>query len=102
VRLFINEEYIIDDEGDNFMVRDSVDFSVLQPYLKTGLNVFALHVVDTDGTAGGVKLHGDLELIPMDITSAVEEKSRVKKLDADPVEMKKINTLNKNRITINN
>ena len=102
VRLFINEEYIIDDEADNFMMRDSVDFTVLQPYLKTGLNVFALHVVDTDGTAGGVKLHGDLELIPLDITTAVEEKSRVRKLDIDPVVLKKINTLNKNRITINN
>jgi len=59
-------------------------------------------VVDTDGTAGGVKLHGDLELIPLDITTAVEEKSRVRKLDIDPVVLKKINTLNKNRITINN
>jgi hypothetical protein len=62
LRLFINEQYILDDVSDNFTVLDSVDFSVMQPYLKSGENVFVLHVIDTDGTAGGVKLYGHLGL----------------------------------------
>ncbi len=72
MRLFINEQYILDDVADNFTVLDSVDFPVIQPYLKPGENVFALHVIDTDGTAGGVKLYSHLELIPLDIMASVE------------------------------
>jgi tetratricopeptide (TPR) repeat protein len=102
LRLFINEQYILDDAADNFTVLDSVDFSVMQPYLKSGENIFAMHVVDTDATGGGVKIYGHLELIPLDIMAAMEQKTKLNKLNVDPVVLKKINTLNKNRITINN
>ena len=102
MRFFINEQYILDDAADNFTVLDSVDFSVIQPYLKSGDNILALHVVDTDGTAGGVKVYGHLELIPLDIMASMEQRTKLGKLQVDPVVLKKINTLNKNRITINN
>jgi tetratricopeptide (TPR) repeat protein len=102
MRLFINEQYILDDVADNFTVLDSVDFPVIQPFLRSGENVFALHVIDTDGTAGGVKLYCHLELIPLDIMAAAEQSTMIGKLNIDPLLLKKINTLNKNRITINN
>jgi len=35
------------------------------------------------------------------LSTAVREKAEIKKLDVDPMILKKINTLNKNRISLN-
>jgi hypothetical protein len=99
--LFINEEYIIDDEADNFAVVDTIDFGYMSYYLKSGENVLAIRAVDSDQSGGGVKIFGYFEMLPMDLTAAVEERSKVEKLDIDPILLKKLNTLNKNRISIN-
>jgi hypothetical protein len=98
---FLNEEYIIDDEANNFAIIDTLDFSYVSYYIKPGDNILAIRAVDTDNSGGGVKIYGYLELLPLDLTAAVREQSEVKKLDVDPMILKKLNTLNKNRITIN-
>jgi tetratricopeptide (TPR) repeat protein len=98
---FLNEEYIIDDEANNFAIIDTLDFSYVSYYIKPGDNILAIRAVDTDISGGGVKIYGYLELLPLDLTAAVREQSEVKKLDVDPMILKKLNTLNKNRITIN-
>jgi TolA-binding protein len=99
-RLFINGEYIIDDIDDSFAVLDTVSYYDISYYLTPGENLFAIHVVDLDNSAGGVKLYGNFELLPSDVSASVEEKARVKQLAIDPVVLKRINTLNKNRITL--
>jgi hypothetical protein len=99
-RLFINGEYIIDDIDDSFAILDTVSYYDISYYLTPGENIFAIHSVDLDNSAGGVKLYGNFELLPSDISSSVEEKARVKQLAIDPVVLKRINTLNKNRITL--
>jgi hypothetical protein len=45
-------------------------------------------------------LYGYFEILPIDLTAALEAKTKVKKLDVDPILLKKINILNKNRITV--
>lgn len=97
---FLNEEYIVDDEANNFAILDTLDFSYISYFIKQGENILAFRAVDLDHTAGGVKIYGYIELLPLDITAAVREKSEIKKLDVDPVILKKINTLNKNRISL--
>jgi tetratricopeptide (TPR) repeat protein len=97
---FLNEEYITDDEDDNFAIIDTVDFGYMSYSVKQGANILAIRVTDTDNSARGVKLYGYFELIPMDITAAVTANSQVAALDIDPVILKRINTLNKNRITV--
>jgi tetratricopeptide (TPR) repeat protein len=97
---FLNEEYITDDELDNFAIIDTVDFGYLSYSVKPGINTLALRVTDTDRTGNGVKIYGFLELIPLDILAAMEERSKVEELNIDPAILKRINTLNKNRITV--
>ena len=99
-RFFLNEEYIIDDFADNFAVTDTIDYGYLSYYLVPGENVLAIHATDTDNSGGGVKLYGYFEILPIDLKAALDAKTKVKKLDIDPILLKKINTLNKNRITV--
>jgi len=98
---FLNEEYIIDDEANNFAIIDTLDFGYISYYLKSGENVFTIRAVDNDQSGGGVKIYGYIEMLPMDLVAAVEERTRIVGLDIDPVILKKINILNKNRISIN-
>ena len=100
-RFFINGEYIIDDADDDFNIIDSLDYATISYYLKPGNNTFVLDVIDYDKTAQGVKLYGYFEVLPSDITAAAEEKARIQKIDIDPIILKKINILNKNRISVN-
>lgn len=97
---FLNEEYITDDEDDNFAIIDTVDFGYISYSVKKGINILSIRAIDTDNSQRGVKLYGYFELIPMDIIAAVEQSSQVATLDVDPVILRRINTLNKNRITV--
>jgi tetratricopeptide (TPR) repeat protein len=98
--LFLNEEYITDDVADNFAVLDTIDYGYLSFSIKPGINTLALRVIDTDKTGGGVKIYGVIELIPLDIMAAMEERSKVASLDIEPAILNRINTLNKNRINV--
>ena len=100
-RFFINGEYIIDDVDDDFNKLDSLDYETISYYLKPGNNVFVLDVIDYNKTAQGVKLYGYFEVLPADLAAAAEEKAKVQKIDIDPIILKKVNILNKNRISIN-
>jgi tetratricopeptide (TPR) repeat protein len=100
-RLFINGEYIIDDADDDFTKLDSLDYETISYYLKPGVNVFVLDVIDYNKTAQGAKLYGYFEVLPADLTAAAEENAKIQKIDIDPIILKKVNILNKNRISIN-
>ena len=69
--------------------------------LKQGDNILAIDVEDKDLTAKGLKFYGYFEVIPSDITEAAERQARAEKIVADPQVLKRINILNKNRISIN-
>ena len=100
-RFFINGEYIIDDADDNFNILDSLDYATISYYLKPGNNTFVLDVIDNNKTAQGVKLYGYFEVLPSDISAAAEEKARIQDITVDPIILKKVNILNKNRISVN-
>jgi len=97
---FLNEEYITDDEDDNFAIVDTVDFGYISYAVKQGTNIISIRAIDTDNSQRGVKLYGYFELIPSDITAALQQSSEVPALDIDPAILKRLNTLNKNRITV--
>jgi DNA-directed RNA polymerase sigma subunit (sigma70/sigma32) len=63
--------------------------------------LIAVDVEDKDYTAGGLKFYGYFDYIPADITEAAEKQARAAKVSVDPAILKRVNTLNKNRITIN-
>ncbi|MBN2424676.1 MAG: tetratricopeptide repeat protein [Calditrichaceae bacterium] len=101
-RIYLNGEYMIDDESNSYNVVDTLDFYTIEAYLlPEKQNVIAIDVEDKDLTRGGLKIYGYVELIPSDITAAAEEKAKVQKVFVDPVVLKKVNTLNKNRISLN-
>jgi hypothetical protein len=97
---FLNEEYITDDEYDNFAIIDTVDFGYISYAIRGGINTLALRVIDTDNTRQGVKIYGYIELIPADIMAAMEARSTVAALNVDREVLRRLNILNKNRISI--
>ena len=99
-RFFLNSEYIIDDDADSFARIDTIDYGYISYSIKPGRNILAIHTVDTDKSGGGVKVYGYIELLPLDISAAAEEQGKIIQLDVDPIILKKINTLNKNRISL--
>jgi tetratricopeptide (TPR) repeat protein len=99
-RFFLNGEYILDDIDDNYAVLDSVDFGMISYFIKPGENLLAIHAVDLNNTGGGIKVYGYFDLLPADLTKSVEERAMIKTVEMDPVLLKRINTLNKNRISI--
>jgi hypothetical protein len=64
------------------------------------VNVIAIDVEDKDHSRRGIKFYGFLEVLPADITAAAEEKAKVAKVIVDPLILKKVNILNKNRIAL--
>lgn len=98
-RLYLNGEYLLDDAEDDFNSLDTLDYYTFQEFLKPGRNVIGIDVEDKDHSRKGLKFYGSLEVLPLDITAAAEEKAKVQKVVADPVILRKINILNKNRIS---
>ena len=99
-RIYLNGEYLLDDEENDYSVIDTLDYYTFGLYLKKGKNVLAIDVEDRDLTAGGVKLYGYVETLPADILKAAEEKATEEHIIVDPAILKRINTLNKDRIAI--
>lgn len=99
-RIYLNGEFLIDDEANDWLTVDSLDFYTFDTYLKQGKNVISIDVEDKDLTGKGMKFYGSIEVLPMDITAAAEEKAKVSRVLVDPSLLRKINTLNKNRISI--
>ncbi|MGD9898385.1 MAG: tetratricopeptide repeat protein [Calditrichaceae bacterium] len=100
-RFYLNGEYIIDDSDNSFAKLDTLDYYTFDIFLKPGSNQIAIDVEDKDMTAGGLKFYGTFDILPADITAAAQEKAKVKTYDVDVSILKKINILNKNRISVN-
>lgn len=100
-RLYMNGEYILDDEANSYSEIDSTDFYIFNIYLKNGANVLGIDVEDKDYTGGGLKVYGYLEILPADLTAVAEEKTKVKKIDVDPIVLQRISILRKNWINPN-
>jgi len=99
-RIYVNGEYILDDELNDYSVLDTLDLQTIEIYLKTGHNVIAIDVEDKDLTGQGLKFYARFELLPADITAAAEEKAKVRKVVVDPSILRKVNILDKNRISL--
>lgn len=99
-RFFINGEYILDDLDDDYFKVDTLDFQTISYYMKPRKNVLTIDVIDFNKTEKGVKLYGYFEVLPDDITAAAEERAKIKQVSIDPVILRKVNVLNKNRITV--
>ncbi len=99
-RIYLNGEYLLDDEANDYAVVDTLDFYTFDIYLKQGKNVFAVDVEDRDGTRGGLKIYGYIEILPADILKAAAEKAQEKKIFVDPALLKRMNVLIKNRIAL--
>jgi hypothetical protein len=100
-RIYLNGEYLIDDAANNYAVIDTLDYYTIEYFIQQGENLLAIDVEDMDLTGGGLKFYGFFEILPSDITAAAEERSRVKEIQVDPVVLRKVNILNKNRISSN-
>lgn len=99
-RIYLNGEYLLDDELNNYNVIDSLDYYTFDIYLKKGKNELAIDVEDKDLTGQGLKMYGYFEVLPADITSAAEEKAKVKQVFVEPNILRRVNILNKNRISL--
>ena len=99
-RIYLNGEYLLDDEYDDYARLDTLDYYTFDIILKQGKNVIGIDVEDKDHSRQGLKFYGYIEVLPADITASAEEKAKVKKIEIDPIILKKVNILNKNRISV--
>ena len=101
-RLYLNGEYIIDDDANDYSVLDTLDYYTFDRFVKPGSNIIAIDVLDKDVTRGGLKLYGYFELVPLDLTSTAESQTVNSSTFVDQKTLKEINTLRKNRIPLSN
>jgi len=101
-RIYLNGEYLLDDEANDYTTLDSLDYYTFDTYLRQGKNVIGIDVEDKDLTGKGMKFYGYLEILPADITSAAEERAKVEKVIVDPALLKRIYILSKSRIPLSN
>ena len=101
-RLYLNGEYIIDDESDDFSIVDTLDYYTFDRYVNSGQNIIAVDVLDNDLTGSGLKLYGYFELVPLDLSSNADTEQVHSSTFVDPKTLKEINTLRKNRIPLSN
>ena len=99
-RIYLNGEYLLDDEANDYAKLDTLDYYTFDIILKQGKNVIGIDVEDKDHSRQGLKFYGYVEVLPADITASAEEKAKVKKIEIDPIILKKVNILNKNRISV--
>lgn len=100
-RLYINGEYIIDDYANDFLKLDTLDYYTFDRFTNNGSNTIAVDIFDKDLTGSGFKLFGYFELVPLDLSTGAETEKIESSLYADPNTIKKINTLRKNRVSLN-
>jgi hypothetical protein len=98
--LYLNGEYIIDDDLNSFSVLDTLDYYTFDRFVKNGENIMAVDVLDKDLTGQGLKIFGYFELVPLDLSTGAETDMTEIQLSVDPKTLKKINILRKNRIPL--
>jgi hypothetical protein len=98
-QVFLNGEYMLDDALNDFSKLDTLDYYTLEYSIRPGSNLISVSVLDSNQTEGGLKFYGFFEILPTDITAAAEKQATVKKVEVDPVVLRKVNVLNKNRIS---
>ncbi len=99
-RIYLNGEYMLEDSVENMAKIDSLDFYTFNIALKKGKNVISIDVSDLDRTGHGLKMYAYFELLPADIAAAAEEKAKVKKVYVDPEILRRVNILNRSRISL--
>ncbi len=97
-RIYLNGEYLLDDEGNDFMVVDSLDFYTFDRFMLNGKNVLAIDVKDMDLTGAGLKFFAYFEVIPSEFLNANDNKKVVEKVVIAPEKLTRLNILRKNRI----
>jgi hypothetical protein len=96
---YLNGQYIKADEGKNFVSVDQIDYIEIGDFLKVGENVISIDVTDYDGPPrNGLRFFMELELLPVEISSAAERVRQRAEESVDPERLKTVTTLNKNRV----
>jgi hypothetical protein len=96
---YLNGQYIKADEGKNFVSVDQIDYIEIGEFLKDGENVISIDVTDYDGPPrNGLRFFMELELLPVEISSAAERIRQRAEESVDPERLKTVTTLNKNRV----
>ncbi len=96
---YLNGEYIKGDESSIFEQVDRVEYIEISDFLKVGDNVIAIDVTDFDGPPRyGLRFYMQVELLPVEITAAVEKIRRQAAENVDENRLRTIVILNKNRI----
>ncbi len=98
LRLYLNGEYLLDDENNDFMTLDSLDYYTFDRFVVNGRNVLAIDVKDLDRTGAGLKFFAYFEVIPSEFLNANDNKKVVEKIVLPPDKLTRLNILKKNRI----
>ncbi len=100
-RLYLNDVYITGVDSSGFQKVEIINFDTYSEFLQDGTNLFAVSVTDVDGPPRrGLRFYFFAEMLPGEISNVLENiRSKMGEQDVPAEQLKKVNTLNKNRIT---
>jgi TolA-binding protein len=98
-RLYINEEYIIDDFDNQYEISEKMELVDLQDFVKVGKNLIAIDVIDSDGKPRrGLRFYLIFEMMPRELESTIAKMKRIEEKVKDKQKMRISSILNLNRV----
>lgn len=89
-RLYINEEYILDDFDNTYNIAEKMELADLQDFLKPGRNLIAVDVIDSDGKPRkGLKFYLLLEMRPKEFETIL---TRLKNIESPVKDVQRMKT----------
>jgi TolA-binding protein len=100
-QLFINNEYIWDDQNNNYSVVDSISYFTFSQYLVEGKNIIGVKVTDLDRAPRlGLRMYLRLSYIAGDITDQIAQEEQIETIPFEPDVLHKTLLVRKGRLII--
>ncbi|RMG64024.1 MAG: tetratricopeptide repeat protein, partial [Calditrichaeota bacterium] len=97
-RLFINEQYIVGLDQVQYQEVTRVPFEAIREILKSGDNIIACRVEDSEEPHYGLRFYLEVALKPSQLEDIKQQIARSMQINVDPGKLDRMVTLNRNRI----
>ena len=97
-RLFINEQYIVGRDQVDYQEVTRVPFEAIREILKSGDNIIACRVEDSNRPHYGLRFYLEVALKPSQLEDIKQQIARSMQINVDPHKLDRMVTLNRNRI----
>jgi hypothetical protein len=98
-QLFINGEWIWDDEDNDYSVVDTIDYYTISDYLRTGTNSVGIKVTDYDPAPRlGLRFYIEIQYIPSSLQEQLMREEKVEPVVVEPRKLHQVMLVRKGRL----